>query len=66
MPVVVLGVLSLTGNFHDSTGQVYAWVAVLVLPINSSINPILYTFCTPQVTKKLKSIKWLASNGNIH
>jgi hypothetical protein len=66
MPVIVLGVMSLTGNFHDPTGQVYAWVAVIVLPINSSINPILYTFSTPQVTKKVLSIRrrWKNGRGN--
>ena len=66
MPVIVLGVMSLTGNFRDPTGQVYAWVAVLILPINSSINPILYTFSTPQVTKKLMSIRnrWQNGRGN--
>ncbi len=25
-------------------GEVYAWIIVFVLPINSAINPILYTF----------------------
>jgi hypothetical protein len=65
MPVIVLGAMSLTGNFHDPTGQVYAWVAVLILPINSSINPILYTFSTPQVTKKLLSIRNRWQNGGI-
>lgn len=68
VPVVVLGVLSLTRNFQDPTGEVYAWVAVLVLPINSSINPILYTFSTPQVTKKLQLIKsrWQKRRGNTY
>lgn len=56
MPVIVIGILSLAGSFKDSTGQVYAWIAVFVLPVNSSINPILYTFSTPQVVKKLKGI----------
>ena len=44
MPVVVIGILSLLGSFHDPTKQAYAWIAVFVLPVNSSINPILYTF----------------------
>ncbi len=25
-------------------GEVYAWIIVFVLPVNSAINPILYTF----------------------
>jgi len=56
MPVIVIGILSLAGSFTDPTGKVYAWIAVFVLPINSSINPILYTFSTPQVLKRFKKI----------
>lgn len=48
MPVVVIGMLSLLGSFHDPTKQVYVWIAVFVLPVNSSINPILYTFSAPR------------------
>lgn len=48
IPVVIIGCLSLAGQFRDSSGQAYAWIAVFVLPINSSINPLLYTFSNPQ------------------
>ncbi|XP_031569113.1 G-protein coupled receptor GRL101-like isoform X2 [Actinia tenebrosa] len=51
IPVVIIGCLSLTGQFRDSSGQAYAWIAVFVLPINSSINPLLYTFSNPQFRK---------------
>ena len=37
--------------------KVYAWIAVFVLPINSSINPILYTLATPAIRKRLDSIR---------
>ncbi|XP_031570827.1 uncharacterized protein LOC116305127 isoform X2 [Actinia tenebrosa] len=47
MPVIIIGILSLLDLFHDPEQQVYAWLAVFVLPVNSSINPILYTFSTP-------------------
>ena len=30
-------------NGHVIPGDVYAWTAVLILPINSAINPFLYT-----------------------
>ena len=49
MPVIIVGVLSLTGSFYDPEKQVYVWIAVFVLPVNSSVNPILYTLATPQV-----------------
>ena len=53
MPVILLSVLSLTGNFEDPKHKAKIWIAVFVLPINSSINPILYTFSTAGVRKKL-------------
>ena len=48
-----MGILGVTGIFHDPKQQVYAWIAVFVLPINSSINPILYTLSTPAVKKHI-------------
>lgn len=32
--------------------QVYAWVAVFVLPLNAAVNPILYTLSTAPVRKR--------------
>jgi hypothetical protein len=52
-PVIIISILALTGNLYDPTKQVYPWVAVFVLPINSSINPLLYTFSTPYVGKNV-------------
>jgi len=57
MPVIIIGVLSLTGNLYDPKQLVYVWIAVFVLPVNSSINPFLYTFSTTTTRKKLKSIR---------
>ena len=53
MPVIIVGILTLTGSFHDPEKQVYVWMAVFVLPVNSSVNPILYTLATPQLRKWL-------------
>ena len=53
MPVIVIGVLALAGRFHDPEKQAYVWIAVFVLPVNSSINPILYTFSAPYFKRKL-------------
>ena len=55
MPVIIMGILSLT-NTTDLKGLVYVWVAVFVLPLNSSVNPILYTLTTSYVKEKLGSI----------
>ena len=53
MPIIVISILSLVGKFHDPQKQAYVWIAVFVLPLNSSINPILYTFSTTRVKKQM-------------
>ncbi|XP_060588098.1 G-protein coupled receptor GRL101-like [Ruditapes philippinarum] len=40
-PIGVMGIMALNG--HVISGDVYAWSAVFILPINSALNPILYT-----------------------
>ncbi|XP_025091011.1 G-protein coupled receptor GRL101-like [Pomacea canaliculata] len=44
VPIILLGFASLGGA--RSSNEVYAWIAVFVLPLNSAINPILYTIST--------------------
>lgn len=61
MPVIIIGVLSLTGNLYDPKQLVYVWIAVFVLPVNSSINPLLYTFSTTTARKKLKTLRGTVS-----
>eukprot|EP00057_Strongylocentrotus_purpuratus_P010845 XP_011665319.1 PREDICTED: G-protein coupled receptor GRL101-like [Strongylocentrotus purpuratus] len=41
-PIIVMGLLAAAGKLTISA-QVYAWTAVFVLPVNSSLNPYLYT-----------------------
>ena len=41
-PPLVMGIMSLLGL--DINPEVAKWVAVFVFPINSALNPILYTF----------------------
>ncbi|KAK3098302.1 hypothetical protein FSP39_018119 [Pinctada imbricata] len=43
-PVGVMGIMALSGKAIP--GEVYAWTAVFILPINSALNPFLYTFST--------------------
>ena len=40
-PICVMGLLAQTG--YSISNSAYAWSAVVVLPVNSSINPVLYT-----------------------
>ncbi|XP_022109475.1 slit homolog 1 protein-like [Acanthaster planci] len=42
MPVIVMGLLSQTGAVIIQP-HMYAWTVVFILPINSSLNPYLYT-----------------------
>lgn len=41
-PIGIMGLLAISGQVIS--GEVYAWVAVFILPINSALNPFLYTF----------------------
>uniref|UniRef100_A0A2C9KD55 G-protein coupled receptors family 1 profile domain-containing protein n=1 Tax=Biomphalaria glabrata TaxID=6526 RepID=A0A2C9KD55_BIOGL len=40
-PIGIIGIFSING--HTFSIEVYAWFAVFVLPINSALNPVLYT-----------------------
>ena len=59
MPVGVLGLLALAGQGLD--GDAYAWVAVFVLPVNSALNPVLYSLpvIRDYIAKTLA--KWMTS-----
>ncbi|XP_078349717.1 uncharacterized protein LOC144634555 [Oculina patagonica] len=63
MPIIIINILSLTGKFENPNKIAYVWIAVFVLPLNSSINPILYTFSTERtkrsLTRKRKDITGL-------
>ncbi|XP_071486597.1 uncharacterized protein [Diadema antillarum] len=43
MPIILMGILSQT-NTVDIPTTLYAWSVIFILPINSSLNPMLYTF----------------------
>ncbi|XP_072032867.1 G-protein coupled receptor GRL101-like [Amphiura filiformis] len=42
MPIILMGILSQTGAAVIPL-QMYTWTVVLIMPINSSLNPYLYT-----------------------
>lgn len=44
LPIILLGLVSLAGV--PIPAQVFAWVAVFVLPLNAAVNPLLYTLST--------------------
>ena len=44
-PIIILSVLVQSGT-HIVTPRVYTWIVTFVLPINSAINPFLYTLAS--------------------
>ncbi|XP_071496213.1 G-protein coupled receptor GRL101-like [Diadema antillarum] len=42
MPIIIMGILAQSGTFVIPT-ELYAWCVVFILPINSAVNPHLYT-----------------------
>ncbi|XP_071945577.1 G-protein coupled receptor GRL101-like [Antedon mediterranea] len=56
IPIIFLGISSLLGA--PISPKVYAWIAVFVLPLNASVNPLLYTLWTsPYVRRFLKKAR---------
>lgn len=53
IPIIIIGIASLSGMQASPT--VYAWVAVFVLPLNSALNPILYTLSTTNFRRNVNA-----------
>ena len=53
VPIILIGIASLLGM--EAPPDVYAWIAVFVLPLNSALNPVLYTISTANFRRKLRS-----------
>ncbi|XP_022781442.1 relaxin receptor 2-like [Stylophora pistillata] len=49
MPIIVFGLRSVLEKMYKTPGDLAVWIAVFALPINSAINPILYTLATRKV-----------------
>ena len=50
LPIIVFGIKSVVETYQaDLPEDLPVWMAVFVLPVNAAINPLLYTFTTPQV-----------------
>ena len=45
MPIIIMGVLA-SSNLVQIPADIYAWTAVFILPLNSALNPYLYTLST--------------------
>lgn len=66
MPIIILGILAQAGAVPVSTAM-YAWCVVFIIPINSAVNPFLYTFggaCTERKGAQSSSSTPVASNSD--
>lgn len=52
-PVGLMGLLSLEGR--EVSNEVYAWTTVFLLPINSAVNPVIYTI--PAIMNRWEKFK---------
>ncbi|KAF2885780.1 hypothetical protein ILUMI_20415 [Ignelater luminosus] len=53
-PIILVKVFALTGM--EISADLYAWLVVFVLPVNSAVNPLLYTFTTPKYRSKINKV----------
>ena len=53
-PIIVIGMKSVLEKSFSPPGDLAVWIAVFALPINSAINPLLYTLSTPKVKQYFK------------
>ncbi|XP_077864669.1 LOW QUALITY PROTEIN: uncharacterized protein LOC102803184 [Saccoglossus kowalevskii] len=54
IPIILMGTLALTDTAVIPS-QMYAWTAVFILPLNSAMNPILYTISTIRMKSRQSS-----------
>ncbi|XP_030846937.1 G-protein coupled receptor GRL101-like [Strongylocentrotus purpuratus] len=70
MPIIVMGILTQSGLVVLPT-SLYAWSVIFIIPINSSINPVLYTSILPRILettvllKHRKSITRITSQSTV-
>ena len=63
MPIIFMGLLSASGAV-EIPADIYAWTAVFILPLNSSLNPYLYTFSVTRQRIKTKRSHSATTNSD--
>ncbi|GFY58554.1 relaxin receptor 2 [Trichonephila inaurata madagascariensis] len=54
LPIIAIKILSISGmTFYSES---YAWIAVFIIPINSALNPVIYTLTTKLFKQQLARI----------
>ena len=56
------GILALSNQAIE--GEAYSWIAVVVLPVNAAVNPVLYTL-SALINKKVNSDS-VYTNNNVY
>ncbi|XP_063926773.1 relaxin receptor 2 isoform X3 [Zophobas morio] len=54
VPIIVVKLVALAGCSVPK--DLYAWLAIFILPINSALNPVLYTLTTTVFKKQVRKI----------
>ncbi|XP_024886287.1 relaxin receptor 1 isoform X1 [Temnothorax curvispinosus] len=55
-PIIALKILAMMK--YPVPPDLHAWVVIFILPVNSAVNPLLYTFTTPKFRERLNE-GWL-------
>ncbi|CAH1382715.1 unnamed protein product [Tenebrio molitor] len=54
VPIIVVKLVALSG--YPIPQDLYAWLAIFILPINSALNPVLYTLTTTVFKKQMRKV----------
>ncbi|GAB0096728.1 Relaxin receptor [Sergentomyia squamirostris] len=55
-PIIALKILAFLS--YEISADIYAWIVIFILPLNSAVNPLLYTFTTPRYRDKIGVKGW--------
>ncbi|XP_071493891.1 G-protein coupled receptor GRL101-like [Diadema antillarum] len=61
MPIIIMGILA-SSNVVEIPADIYAWTAVFILPLNSALNPYLYTLSAVLQRRRKSKIESLTMN----